>query len=140
VEVFKHCNAKAEERRRALTSIASAPIEKHCSTLIPTSGPGRAPDPPLENRTYHPFEKAPKSRGLHHPGVIPLLRREADAGKAKNGRVLIQEAKSGEDPAVLGEVLVRDSEASVSVFSGESLNGPWRFGEDRHEHTSKEPI
>lgn len=53
---------------------------------------------------------------MHHPGVLPLLRRKADARKAKDGRVLVQEAKSSEDPAVLGEVLVRDSEAPVRSF------------------------
>lgn len=58
---------------------------------------------------------------MYHPGILPVLRREADAREAKNGRILVQAAKSGEDPAVLGEVLVRDTEASVRSFPRESF-------------------
>lgn len=63
---------------------------------------------------------------MHHPGILPLLRGEADAGKAKDGRVLIQATKSGEDPAMLGEVSVCDTEASVSnIFKRKLMKRHW---------------
>lgn len=53
---------------------------------------------------------------MHHPGVFSMLPRKADAGQAEDGFVFAQEEEGSEDPAVLGEVLVRAPEASVSFF------------------------
>lgn len=56
---------------------------------------------------------------MHHPGVLPLLPREANAGQAEDGLVFAAEEEGGEDPAVLGEIPVRTPEASVRWLVGE---------------------